>query len=154
MMKKLSMLIGILVMGLMLAGCGAQKNDLDLGHDLAQNGDCAGAQPYLDSTIASPDDLMDMALAYYIKGECANKVGDAATAYENYYAAKVVVCYAIAHDTHINLNTYGRSEYCQRIIPQKLKELEPNAGDVQAIRDKVDTALHERYLERFATGTN
>lgn len=94
---------------------------------------------------------MDLALAYFLKGKCAEKSGDAAGAYKNYYAAKLVACYSVAHDEHINLNTYGRSEYCQVIIPKMLKALEPKVGKdkVAAIRAEIDKKLEARYLERF-----
>ncbi|MGL1863855.1 MAG: hypothetical protein OCC46_15130 [Pseudodesulfovibrio sp.] len=151
-MKKLTMLVVLLAMSLMLAACGSHKNELDIGYDLAKKGDCSGADPYLTDTIANPDDIMDLALAYFLKGKCAEKAGDAAMAYENYYAAKIVSCYAVANDTHVNMNTYGRSEYCQKIIPEMLEKLAPDAGDVEAITNKVDQALHARYLERFAKG--
>lgn len=149
-MKKVTVLLAIFAMTLLLAACGAQKNELDMGHDLVKQGDCAGAAPYLNDTIAAPDDLMDMAYAYFLKGKCAEKAGDAATAYENYYAAKIVACYSVAHDVHVNLNTYGRSEYCQKIIPEMLAKLAPDAGNVDAIEEKVDKTLHAKYLERFA----
>lgn len=151
-MKKMILVVTILVMGLMLAACGAQKNELDTGYDLFKAGDCAGAAPYLDDTIAAPDDLLDLAYAYFIKGKCAEKSGDVAAAYENYYAAKIVACYSVAHDTHVNLNTYARSEYCQKILPEMLDKLAPSVGvdKVKDIRTKVDSTLHARYLERFA----
>lgn len=153
-MKKLIVCVAIIAMTMLLAACGAHKNELDTGHALVKQGDCAGAAPYLEDTIAAPDDLMDMAYAYFLKGKCAENAGDAAMAYENYYAAKIVSCYAVANDTHVNLNTYARSEYCQKIIPEMLAKLAPDAGNVEAIKDKVDKALHARYLERFAKGTN
>lgn len=152
-MKKMTVM-ALLAMGLLLAACGAQKNDLDIGHDLVQEGNCAEAAQHLDATIVAPEDIVDLAYAYFLKGKCAEKGGDIPAAYENYYAAQVVACYAVAHDTHVNLNTYSRSEFCQKIIPEMLEKLAPEAGDVQAIRDKVDAKLHDRYLERFALGTN
>lgn len=154
MMKKMMLLVTFLIMGLTLAACGAQKNELDIGHELAKKGDCVGATPYLEDTIAAPDNLMDLGYAYFIMGKCADKAGNAAMAYENLYAAKIVACYSVAHDTHINLNTYGRSEFCEKIIPEMLDRLAPDAGDIEAIKDKVDKVLHARYLERFAKGTD
>lgn len=154
-MKKLLVLTTIIAMGLLLAGCGAgQKNELDVGHELVKKGDCAGASPYLEDTIAQPDDILDLAYAYFLKGKCAEKTGDAAAAYENYYAAKIVACYAVSHDLHANLNTYGRSEFCERIIPDMLIKLEPDVGaeKVKAIRSKVDAILNARYMERFYKG--
>jgi len=150
MMKKVTFLLAVFAMTMLLAACGAQKNELDLGHDLVKQGDCAGAAPYLDETIAMPDDLADMTYAYFLKGKCAEQAGDMASAYENYYAAKIVACYIVANDTHVNLNTYARSEYCQVILPKKLKELAPGAGNIDAIEEKVDLKLHAKYLERFA----
>lgn len=149
-MKKVTLIAAVFVVMLM-AGCGAQKNELDQGYALFKAGDCAGAAPYLDTTIAAPDDLMDLAYAYFIKGKCAEKSGDAAAAYENFYAAKVVTCYSVAHDTHVNLNTYARSEYCQKRLPEMLEKLAPSVGKdkVEAIRAKVDTKLHARYMDRF-----
>lgn len=156
-MKKLTVFVVIIAMGVLLAACGGQKNGLDVGSDLVKKGDCAGAAPYLEETIVAPDDLMDLGYAYFLKGKCAEEAGDAAKAYENYYAAKIVACYAVANDTHINLNTYGRSEFCEVIIPGMLKKLAPKVGDatkVEAITDKVDSKLHARYLERFAKKNN
>lgn len=152
-MKKIAVFAALLMLVLSLAACGAQKNDLDIGDDLYKQGDCVGAAPHLDATIAKPDQIMDLALAYFLKGKCAEKSGDAAAAYENFYAAKRVACYSVAHDEHINLNTYGRSEYCQVILPRMLKGLEPQVGTdkVKAIRAKVDKTLEDRYLERFYT---
>ena len=151
-MKKLTLIIALVAMSFMLAACGAQKNELDKGHALFQAGDCAGAAPYLADTIAAPENIMDMGYAYFLKAKCAEKAGDAAAAYENYYAAKIVTCYAVATDTHVNLNTYARSEYCQKIIPEMLAKIAPDVGadKVKAIRAKVDSVLHAKYLERFA----
>jgi len=151
-MKKLIVLVAVVAMGLMLVGCGAQKNELDKGHALVKAGDCVGADPYLEDTIANPDDIMDLAYAYFLKGKCAEKAGNAAMAYENYYAAKVVTCYAVANETHVNLNTYGRSEFCEKIIPNMLERIAPDVGGaakVEAIIDKVDGILTARYMERF-----
>lgn len=144
-MKKLMILLVVLV----LAGCGAQKSDLDIGHAFVKEGKCADALPYLDQTISHPDDLMDIAYAYFLKGRCAEKAGEMAKAYEFFYATKRVTCYSVEHDTNVNLNTYARSEYCQEGLPAKLKELEPAAGDVASIRQQVDSRLHAKYLERF-----
>nr|WP_321256398.1 hypothetical protein [uncultured Pseudodesulfovibrio sp.] len=156
-MKKIMCALMVVTMTFMLAACGAQKNDLDAGYALIKKGDCAGAEMYLDSTIAAPDHLMDLAYAYFLKGQCAEKVGDAATAYENFYASKVVTCYAVSEEIHVNLNTYGRSEFCERIIPARLAKLEPEVGDkakIEAIVDKVDGILTTRYLQRFQKRLN
>ena len=150
-MRKILLTAVIIAMGLLLAGCGAQKNELDLGNHLVQTGKCEEAQPHLDATISKPDTILDLAYAYFLKGQCAEKAGDFPMAYKNYYAAKIVACYAVERQTHVNLNTYGRSEFCQRKIPEKLVELAPKAGDTQALQDQVDLILHERYLEGFAT---
>ncbi len=151
-MKKLSLFIAMVTMSLMLAACGAQKNELDTGHDLVKSGDCSAAAPYLDDTIASPDDIMDLGYAFFLKGRCAEKAGNAAAAYKNYYAAKIVACYAVANDTHVNLNTYARSEYCQKIIPEMLAKIAPDVGAdmVKKLKAEVDAKLHAKYLERFA----
>jgi hypothetical protein len=154
-MRK-ALLIGIMVvMGLVLAGCGAhEKNALDYGVAMYKQGDCAGAQTYLDATIAQPDETMDLAYAYFLKGKCAEKAGDAAGAYENYYAAKIVVCFEVTHNTdHENLNTYARSDYCERILPEMLSDLAPDVGPekIAAIEAKVNQALNARYMEQFAT---
>jgi hypothetical protein len=151
-MKKIVVIVAILTMGLLLAACGTHQNELDKGDALIKAGDCAGANPFLEDTISHPDDINDLAYAYFLKGKCAEKTGNAASAYENYYAAKIVACYVVAHDTHVNLNTYGRSEFCQQIIPEMLKKIAPDVGDatkVKGIRDKMDGLLQARYLERF-----
>lgn len=148
-MKRMLLLFALMAMTLVLVGCGAQKNDLDIGHKLVQDGNCEGAAPYLETTIAEPDDLMDMGYAYFLKGRCAEKAGNGADAYKNYYAAKIIACYAVAHDTHVNLNTYGRSEFCQRIIPEMLEKLAPEVPNREAIERDVDRTLHSKYLERF-----
>nr|WP_319542841.1 hypothetical protein [uncultured Pseudodesulfovibrio sp.] len=156
-MKKIMFALVMVTMACMLVACGAQKNDLDTGYALFKKGDCAGAEVYLDSTIAQPDDIMDLAYAYFLKGQCAEKNGDAALAYENFYASKVVTCYAVDEETHVNLNTYGRSEFCERIIPERLAKLESKVGDpakVEAIMDKVDGILTDRYLQRFQKRLN
>lgn len=144
-MKKMMLLLIVLV----LAGCGAQKSNLDIGNDLVKEGKCAQAQVYLDQTIDTPEDLMDMAYAYFLKARCAENAGNMPKAYEYYYATKRVTCYSVEHDTNVNLNTYARSDYCQKVLPAKLKELEGSAGDVKTIRAQVDERLHERYLQRF-----
>ena len=131
-------------------------NELDKGYALFKQGDCAGAAPYLEDTIAQPDDIMDLAYAYFLKGRCAEKTGDAALAYESYYASKIVGCYAVAHDTHVNLNTYARSEFCDRKIPEILERVEPDVGGaakVKAITNKVDSELNARYMEQFNLGS-
>lgn len=150
-MKSVVLAIGVIIMSMGLAACGGQKTDLAVGQELAKSGNCGDAVSYFDSTIAEPDMIMDMAYAYYGKARCAEKAGDIPAAYENYYAAKVVACYAVAHDKNTNLNTYARSEFCQKIIPEKLAELAPEAGDTKAIRSKVNATLNERYLERFVS---
>lgn len=149
-MKKLVVAVAVLTLGLLLAGCGT-KSDLAIGHSLFEDGNCAEAIPYFDSTIAETKQIMDLAYAFFYKGRCAEEAGDAAGAYENYYAAKKVSCYAVANDLNTNLNTYARSEFCQKLIPERLKELAPKAGDTQALRDKIDLKLEERYLEKFVT---
>jgi hypothetical protein len=155
MMKKLLMVAVMIAMAAVLAGCGGQKTPLDVGADLYRQGDCAGAQPYFDETIANPDETMDIAYAYFLKAKCAEKAGDAAAAYENFYAAKIVVCYAVSVSTeHENLNTYARSDYCERILPDTLNTLAPDVGadKVEAITAKVNAALNARYMQQFADG--
>lgn len=154
-MKKLLVLTTIIALGLLLAGCGAtQKTQLDVGQALVNSGDCAGAAPYLEDTIAQPDDILDLAYAYFLKGRCAEKANNAAAAYENFYAAKIVGCYAVAHDIHANLDTYARSDFCQRIIPDMLAKIEPKVGaeKVKKITTKVDGILNARYMEQFYKG--
>jgi hypothetical protein len=144
----------VVVLGLTLAGCGGQKNELDTALALTKQGDCAGAAPYLDDTVAQPDGIWDLAYAFFLKGQCARKAGDAAGAYENFYAARVVTCYAVSVSTgHEDLNTYARSDYCERVIPEILSELAPDVGAdrIKAIEAKVNSALDARYMERFAT---
>lgn len=150
-MKKRLGLLCCLALALLLAGCGAKKNELDKGHELVNKGDCTGAMPYLEDTIAMPDDTLDMGYAYFLMGKCAEKSGDLPMAFENYYAAKIVSCYVVANDTHVNLNTYARSDYCQRIIPEMLSKIEAEIGPDEAVRikKKVDDILHAKYLERF-----
>lgn len=150
-MRKTILLVTYLALGLMLAACGPKQNGLDIGHAMVQEGNCAGASPYLQETIVSPDNLEDLAHAYYLKGECARQTGDAAKAYENYFAAKRVGAYIVAHDTHINLNTYGRSEFVEEIIPKKLAALVPDIGEakVKDIKAKVNASLEERYLKEI-----
>lgn len=156
-MKKTLSLALVVLVAIILAGCGAQKNALDTGHDMVKAGDCAGAAPYLDATIIEPDSALDLAYAYFLKAHCAEQASDFAAAYENYYAAKIVACYVVTHDTHVNLNTYARNEYCQRIIPEKLAELAPKVGDktaVEHIEGKVNNVLTAKYLQRFEKRLN
>ena len=149
-MKKTAVFAALLLLVLSLAAC-AQKSDMDIGDEMVKSGNCAGAIPHLDATIAQPEQIMDMALAYFLKGKCAKDAGDIADAYKNYYAAKKVACYAVAHETHTNLNTYGRNEYCERIIPEMLAQLELQLGEneVASIRAAVDKKLEDRYLKGF-----
>jgi len=151
-MKRILTATVMTVMVFLLAACGAQKNDLDTGYGLVRQGDCAGAQVYLDNTIAQPRSAMDMAYAYFLKGRCAEQASDYETAYENFYAAKVLVCYVVSTSTHVNLDTYARSEYCQKIIPEKLEALSAKIGDpakVEAIKGRVNGILRADYLKRF-----
>ncbi len=154
MKKSVLLLVVVFSMAFMLAACGAQKNELDMGHDLFMKGDCAGAMPYLDDTIARPDSLMDLAYACFLKGRCAEKSGDITSAYESFYASKVVAGYVVAHDTHVNLNTYGRSEFVQVKIPALLAKLAPDLGaeKVKAVTAKVDKALQAEYLKEVMEG--
>ncbi|NDV17872.1 hypothetical protein GO013_00375 [Pseudodesulfovibrio sp. JC047] len=151
-MKKVMFAVAMVSMLFMVAACGAQKNELDDGYALVKQGDCAGAQPYLDATIADPEQLMDLAYAYFLKGQCAEKAGDFEAAYKNFYGAKVVTCYAVNEEIHVNFNTYGRSEFCERIIPEKLAKLHKQIGNdqtVEAIINTMDEVLNARYLQRF-----
>jgi len=150
-MKKVVLMIAALMLGGLLAGCGGQKSSLAVGQSLVKEGNCTGAIPYFDDTIAAPTTIMDLAYAYYGKGNCAEKAGDIPAAYENLYSAQVVACYAVANDTNKNLNLYARSEFCQKIIPERLAELAPKAGDVKAIRERVKTALEQRHLESLVS---
>lgn len=156
MMKRLTVMLCIIALGFVLAGCGAKKNELDKGHELVNKGDCTGAMPYLEDTIAMPDDTLDMAYAYFLIGKCAEKSGNLAVAYKNYYAAKVIACYVVKNETHSNLNTLGRSEYCQRIIPEMLEKIAPTIGanEVDRITKEVDGILHEKYLDQFHNQTS
>lgn len=152
-MNRIMMIIGMLAMTLLLTACGGgQKNALDYGHALVKTGKCAEAQPYLNDAVAQPEDIMQLAYAYYMKGVCAERSGNVAEAYEYYYAAKIVTCYAVENDTTVNMNTYGRSEYCERILPEKLAKLAPEVGsdaEVERIVSKVNSSLDMRYLQRF-----
>lgn len=149
-MKKAILMLASLALVAALVGCGS-KTDLAMGKDLMDGGNCAEAMPYFDATIAAPQQLMDMAYAYVYKGVCAEKAGRFTEAYENIYAGKVVTKYALAHATETNLNSYARSEFAERIIPEKLAELQPKAGNAASIRKKVDVKLHEKYLEQFVS---
>lgn len=150
-MKKILIVATLLVMAFMMTACGAVKSEVEVGRDLAKEGNCAAAQPHLDAAIAQPEVLMDMAYAYFYKAQCAEKNGLEAAAYEYYYAAKKVTCYSVERETRASLNTYGRSEFCSRILPEKLAGLESAVGadKVKAIKGSVDEELTERYMERF-----
>lgn len=150
-MKKSILLVAIFSMAFLMAACGAQKTEFDRGQDLFKAGDCASAIPYFDDTIAHPHEITELAYAYFLKGRCAEQSGDAALAYENFYAAKIVGCYAVAQDVNVGWNTYGRSEFCQEIIPNMLTKIAPDVGGadkIKAITDKVDATLHEQYLKK------
>lgn len=151
-MKRL-LLVALMVAAVsLLVGCGAQKTELDIAQGMIRQGDCAGAAPHLDTVVAAPGSALDLAYAYFAKGKCAELAEDYPEAYRNYYAAKVVGCYAVAHDEMISFNTYARSEYCQVTIPKKLKELEPMIGDkakIEHIEGEVNNLLTAEYLKRF-----
>ena len=151
-MKKTLILALLLGLSLSLAACGAMsKSDISTGHSLVKDGKCDEAKPYLDKTIEHPQALLDFGLAYYLKGRCAEQGGDLATAYKDYYATKVIACYSVSHDVQVNLNTYGRAAYCDTILPEKLKKLEPNVGKekAKALRDEVDKVLYQKYMEQY-----
>jgi len=151
-MKKQLTFALLLGLSLALGACGAmEKTDISIGHALVKDGKCAEAKPYLDSTIQNPKALLDFGLAYYLEGRCAEQSGDLATAYENYYATKVIACYSVSHDVQINLNTYGRAAYCETILPEKLKALEPSVGaeKADALRKKIDKVLYQTYMDKY-----
>ena len=152
-MKRILLTATMMAMISLLAACGAQKTDLDLGWAMVKQGNCAQAQVYLDNAIAQPGKAIDLAYAYFLKGKCAEQASDYPAAYQNFYAAKVVVCYVVAHQTHVNLDTYARSEYCQRILPAKLEKLSDKIDDpakIEHIEGTVDGILRAEYLKRFA----
>jgi hypothetical protein len=151
-MKRILLAAAMTAMISLLAACGAQKNDLDTGWAMVKQGDCAGAQTYLDNTIAQPESATDLTYAYYLKGQCAEKASDYEAAYQNFYAAKIVACYVVSHQTHVNMDTYARSDYCQRIIPAKLEALSAKIDDpakIEHIEGTVDGILRADYLKRF-----
>ncbi|WP_319583851.1 hypothetical protein [uncultured Pseudodesulfovibrio sp.] len=151
-MKRILLAAAMTAMISLLAACGAQKNDLDTGWALVKQGNCAQAQVYLDNTIAQPDSAMDLAYAYFVKGKCAENASDYEAAYQNYYAAKIVACYVVATETHVNMDTYARSDYCQRILPAKLEELSAKIDDpakIEHIEGTVNGILRAEYLKRF-----
>ncbi|WP_419787564.1 hypothetical protein [Pseudodesulfovibrio sp.] len=151
-MKNLLTCALLLGFSLVLAACGAMsKSDVAIGHSLVKDGKCAEAQPYLESTIQNPQRLLDLGLAYYLEGSCAEKSGDLAAAYKNYYATKVIACFSVDHDEQVNLNTYGRAAYCDTILPEKLKQLEPKVGaeKTEALRKEIDKILHQKYMEKY-----
>ncbi|MEF2232279.1 MAG: hypothetical protein V3571_15200 [Pseudodesulfovibrio sp.] len=150
-MKKMLTFALLLGLSLALAACGAAKSDIATGNTLVKEGKCAEAAQYLDNTIKDPAQITDLGLAYYLKAKCAEEADDLATAYAGYYATKIVACYSVAHDTSVNLNTYGRTEFCENILPKKLEALAPKVGTdkVNEIRAKVDKHLEDRYLEQF-----
>lgn len=156
-MKRFLLVAAMTAMVSLLAACGAQKNDLDQGFAMLKQGDCAGAQVYLDNTIAQPDSAMDLAYAYFLKGKCAEGAADYKTAYKNYYAAKVVACYVVSRQTHVNLDTYARSDYCERIIPAKLEALSAKIDDpaaIERIEGEVNGILKADYLKQFEKRLN
>lgn len=150
-MKRFLLVVAMVIVLSALVSCGAQKTEISQGIDLYKAGDCEAAIPHLDAAIANPEVTMDVAYAYYLKGQCAEKAGDAAKAYEYYYAAKRITCYEIGNERNTVYNTYGRSEFCQRILPEKLKALAPTVGkeQIQTITAKMDEQLNDRYMERF-----
>lgn len=156
-MKKTLLVAALLALVACLTACGAQRNELDAGDDLVRRGDCAGAQVHLENTIAQPDSASDLAYAYYLKGGCAEAAGDFAAAYENYYAAMIVSCYVAGKDTHADMNSHARGEYCQKIIPAKLEDLSTRISDpasIERIEAKVDASLRPDYLDRFEKRLN
>ena len=150
-MKKSLILALLMGLALSLAACGAVKSDIATGNALVKEGKCAEAQPYLDKTIKNPAQLTDLGLAYYLKGKCAEEAGDLAGAYAGYYATKIVACYSVEHDPVVNLNTYGRTEFCEQILPKKLEALAPQVGKdkINEVRAKVDKHLEDKYLQQF-----
>jgi len=150
-MKKLIFVIAAIMMVALVAGCGGHKSDLAMGNDLFKEDNCAEAVPYFDASIENTKDIMELAHAYFLKGMCAEKSGDMDLAYEKVYSAKVVACYAVANNIQASLNTYARSEFCQKIIPDMLKKMEDKVSDPAAIRKLVDEKLHARYMEKFVS---
>ncbi|WP_243547104.1 hypothetical protein [Pseudodesulfovibrio tunisiensis] len=151
-MKRILMLAVCTVLTMGLLGCGTHITDLDRGAKLRKQGDCAGAMEYFDATIANTKVALDLAYAEYLKAQCLEESGDHVGAYRSFFTAREVICWQIVHnDARSSNNAIARSEYCQVIIPERLKALEPSVGKEKAaaIRKEVDDALYRKYMDTF-----
>ena len=120
--------------------------------NLRREGKCSAAIDYYTEIIDIASNDMNLAGGYFYRGECQNSLGNYKSAYEDYYAARVIVChaleteYAADEDTFIAIPPHF---FCNTAVPDKMKEVAKHLSknDRVEAHKKMRELLPQRYFQ-------
>ena len=119
--------------------------------NLRKEGRCEEAIPYYTQIIDAPANEMDLAGAYFYRGECQESLGNYKGSYEDYYAARVIVCYVLQTEYAPDDDTFVAIPphfFCNTAVPNRMKQVSKHLSKderLQAER-KMKDLLSPRYL--------
>jgi tetratricopeptide (TPR) repeat protein len=93
---------------------------------LRKEGKCSEAITYYTQVIDSASKDMDVAGGYFYRGECQQALGNYRSAYEDYYAARAIVCYTLRTDyapDEGNFIAVPPHYSCNTAVPNRMKEV-------------------------------
>ena len=113
---------------------------------------CSEAIPYYTEIIDMASNDMNLAGGYFYRGECQDSLGNYKSAYEDYYAARVIVChtlkteYAPDEDTFVAIPPHF---FCNTAVPNRMKEVAKHLSNNERLeaQKKMRELLPDRYFE-------
>ena len=83
---------------LVVTSCYKDSETYTTADNLRKEGRCEEAIPYYTQIIDTSNNEMDLAGAYFYRGECQESLENYRSSYEDYYAARAIVCYVLQTD--------------------------------------------------------
>jgi hypothetical protein len=137
---------------LSIVSCYKDPEIYSTADNLRKEGKCSEAIDYYTEIIDRASNDMNLAGGYFYRGEYQNSLGNYQSAYEDYYAARVIVChtlkteYAPDEDSFVAIPPHF---FCNTAVPNKMKEVAKHLSknDRVEAHQKMKELLPHRYFE-------
>ncbi len=111
---------------LVVTSCYKDPEIYSTADNLRKEGRCEEAVPYYTQIIDTSTNEMDLAGAYFYRGECHESLGNYKRSYEDYYAAGVIVCYVLQTEYAPDDDKFVAIPphfFCNTAVPNRMKQV-------------------------------
>ena len=152
-MRVFSFVIVILcISSLGLASCYKDSDIYSTADNLRKEGRCGEAIPYYTQIIDTASNDMDLAGAYFYRGECQESLGNYKSSYEDYFDARIIVCHVLRTDyapDEDNFIAIPPHYFCNTAVPNRMKQVAKHLSkdDRWGAQKKTKELLPTRFFE-------